>query len=101
MKTRHQPYMHHLLGACGEPSIPHGVHRPKSTGICGRALGPARKAHHNGEGVMTMSALVTCEECNATIRLRDNLRYCPECGACLREEPDVESDDDSDEEDDQ
>ena len=41
-----------------------------------------------------MSAIVICEDCDAKIRLRDNLRYCPECGAALREdandEPDID-----------
>jgi len=47
-----------------------------------------------------MAATVTCEDCGATIRLRDNLRYCPECGASLRDDSDDESDAHEDEEED-
>ena len=46
---------------------------------------------------MIMAATVTCDECDATYRLRDNLRYCPECGASLRE-PEVDEPEVDDEE---
>jgi predicted amidophosphoribosyltransferase len=42
-----------------------------------------------------MAAQVICDECDAKIRLRDNLRYCPECGAALRD--DAEDGPDADE----
>ncbi len=46
-----------------------------------------------------MSAIVTCDDCDANIRLRDNLRYCPECGATLRDDVDDEPDESGEEDD--
>ncbi len=39
-----------------------------------------------------MGAIVVCDDCGAKIRLRDNLRYCPECGTALRDDVDDEPD---------
>ncbi len=39
-----------------------------------------------------MAAIVVCEECDAKIPLRDNLRFCPECGVSLRDDAEDEPD---------
>jgi predicted amidophosphoribosyltransferase len=44
-----------------------------------------------------MGAIVVCESCEAKIRLRDNLRYCPDCGEQLRDDADDEPDESGEE----